>query len=432
MKKILLSLVAICFVAGTLQAQISITTSSLTYSQNFNTLPDSTPSGQSAAFNLVGWQLDERGTGNLANDSIKAGIGSTNSGDTYSYGIAIGNSDRALGSLASGTVRSCYGAVFTNNTGVAIDSIMISYKGEQYRSGDSANTYPDTLYFAHSGTATVIDSSMAAWTAEPALNYLSSVTNLQGTVIAGVATSISYKLDVNIPVGGTFAIRWLDNNQIGSDDGLAIDDLVMNFIMTGGNPLTPPVQVSSTPADNSTAVPVSTTAIQLNFDQPVTLGSGNIVVRNLTSGSNQTVVVPSAAVSASGAVVSIISGVTLECGQEYAINYDAACFTANGLNSAGITNNTDLNFATEVCTSVENVTIIPNNLIAYTTSNSVVLTTKQDAGNFTITNAYGAVIAKGKVGTNNTSLSTESWAKGIYFINAVIAGNKYISRVSVQ
>jgi hypothetical protein len=431
MKKILLSIAATCVLALVANAQISVTTSTLTYTQTFDSLPDSTASGQSAAFNLAGWKLDERGTGTLANDSIKANTGSSNGGDTYSYGIATGNSDRALGSLASGSVRSAYGAFFVNNTNAVIDSILIKYNGEQYRSGDSANTYPDTLYFAYSNTATVIDSTSAAWTAEPALNYLSTVTNLQGAVVPGTSTAIMYKLDVNIPVGGTFAIRWLDNNQIGSDDGLAIDDLVMNFIMTGGNPVTAPVLIATTPADNAQGVPVSTTSMQLSFDQPVTIGAGGFIIKNITDGTNQTVVLPNANVTVAGSVATV-SGINILCNKQYAVNYVGACFTANGLNSAGISNDADLNFAAEICTSIDNETIVPNNLIAYTTSNTVVLTTKQDAGFYTITNAYGAIISKGKVGTANTVLNTESWAKGIYFVNAVIGGNKYVSRVSVQ
>jgi hypothetical protein len=431
MKKILLSIIAACAIASAAQAQISVTTSALTYSQNFNTLPDSTGSGQSAAFNLAGWQLDERGTGALANDSIKAGTGSANSGDTYSFGIAVGNSDRALGSLASGSVKSSYGAIFKNNTNAVIDSILIKYNGEQYRSGDSANTFPDTLYFAYSNTATVIDSSLPNWTAEPALNYLSSVTNLQGAVVPGTSTAIMLKLDVNIPIGSTFAIRWVDNNQIGSDDALAIDDLQMNFIMTGGNPITAPVQIASTPSDNATGVPASTTSMQLSFDQPITIGSGSITLKNTTDATNQTIAVPSSGVTVAGSVVTV-SGITLLCNKQYAVNYGGACFTANGLNSAGISTDADLNFAAEVCSAIDDVTIVPNNLIAYTTSNAVIVTTKQDAGLFTITNAYGATIAKGKVGTANTVLNTDSWAKGIYFINAVVSGNKYVSRVSVQ
>jgi hypothetical protein len=427
MKKIILSLCAVAALASIAQAQISVTTSSLNYFQSFNGLPDTTASGTSAAFTLAGWQLDERGTGLLANDSIKAGNGNSNGGDTYSYGLAAGNTDRALGSLASGSVRSSYGAVFTNNTGTALDSVIITYLGEQYRCGDTI-TKPDTLYFHYSTSVTTIDSQMTGWTSVPSLDFLSPVTNVVG-VVAGASTSLTQKIAVSIPVGGSFAIRFLDNNMGGSDDGLAVDDLAIQFVMQGGNPVTAPVAVSTTPGDNSTNVLMTTTSATVTFDQPITLGSGNITINNITDGTNTSVVVPSAAVTVAGATATI-SGLNLVCNKTYAIQYNGPCFVANGLNSAGINNNTDWNFAMEVCSALSDVKAV--SVSALYVNGQVILATPKNAGQFVIANASGVVVSRGAINSSTTKIDVEGLAAGIYFVRVNLDGKLGVAKFALQ
>src|SRR5438045_882799 len=66
-----------------------------------------------------------------------AACGGIASGAVYSYG-AVNSTDRALGSLASGSVSPMYGAVFVNNTANTYTAFTVSFTGEQWRRGTGA------------------------------------------------------------------------------------------------------------------------------------------------------------------------------------------------------------------------------------------------------------------------------------------------------
>ena len=107
--------------------------------EDFNSLASS---GTSSA-TPTGWGFSESGTN--ANTTYTAGTGSSNTGDTYSFGT---NSDRALGGLQSGSLVPTIGAAFVNNTGTTITSLTITYTGEQWRLGATGRT--DRLDFQYS------------------------------------------------------------------------------------------------------------------------------------------------------------------------------------------------------------------------------------------------------------------------------------------
>src|SRR5215204_2572297 len=90
---------------------IAVTAGAVT--QDFNTLnpPATTPAG---------WGFVETGTN--ANAAFSTGTGSSNTGDTYSFG-ATGSPDRAFGGLQSGSLVPTIGARFVINTGGAITSL---------------------------------------------------------------------------------------------------------------------------------------------------------------------------------------------------------------------------------------------------------------------------------------------------------------------
>src|SRR5258707_143729 len=95
-------------------AQSCVSLTNLTpYTQNFDTLASSGTSSTVPA----GWAFAETGTN--ANTTYTAGTGSSNIGDTYSFGAAAGT-ERALGNLQSGSLVPTIGACFTNNTGGSI------------------------------------------------------------------------------------------------------------------------------------------------------------------------------------------------------------------------------------------------------------------------------------------------------------------------
>src|SRR5688572_24770916 len=103
------------------------------YTQNFNGLSNTAGSTTNDLNNdpqpLPGWFLNEIGGGARDNDQYAVDTGGSNTGDIFSYGSA-GSTDRALGSLQSGTVIPSFGAQFTNTTGETITELAIAYTGE--------------------------------------------------------------------------------------------------------------------------------------------------------------------------------------------------------------------------------------------------------------------------------------------------------------
>ena len=150
MKRIILALFLIapfCFLAVNSIAQISISSLTTSYTQNFNTLKSSSGSSNSLP---TGWRLAE--SGSSANSSYYVDAGSNTTGDTYSYGSS-NNSERALGTLQTANLISTIGAQFKNTTGQNITSITISYTGEQWRCGTTGRG-SDRLDFQYSLNAT--------------------------------------------------------------------------------------------------------------------------------------------------------------------------------------------------------------------------------------------------------------------------------------
>ena len=88
-------------------AAISLTAAGTAYTQNFNALSNTAGSTTNDLNNdpqpLPGWFLNETGLGARDNDQYAVDTGGSNTGDVFSYGAA-GNTDRALGSLQSGTL----------------------------------------------------------------------------------------------------------------------------------------------------------------------------------------------------------------------------------------------------------------------------------------------------------------------------------------
>ncbi|MBL8655935.1 MAG: PEPxxWA-CTERM sorting domain-containing protein [Altererythrobacter sp.] len=196
----------------------SYTLTTTTYSQNFDGLAASGTSQSLPA----GFQIVENGTGNAADGFYAAGTGSSNVGNAFSFG-ASGSTDRALGSLTSGSIGPIwFGGVFTNGLAGAIESLAFAYTGEQWRSGTSTN---DGLTFQFSLDATDLESG--TWVTYAGLNF-TPTNNTNAGAINGHAfgTAISGTIsDLSIGQGQRFGFRWADVDSAGSDHGLAVDDL---------------------------------------------------------------------------------------------------------------------------------------------------------------------------------------------------------------
>jgi len=279
------------------QITTPISLTSGTYTQDFNTL---TNTGTTGTVTPPGWGFAETGTN--ANTSYGISNGSETGGNTYSFG-PTGNTDRAFGGLQSSNLIPTIGAAFTNNTGLAITSITITYGGEQWRLGTAGRA--DRLDFQYSLNATSL--STGSWTDVDNLDFSSVNTTTVGALDGNTnKTTISHTITgLNIPAGATFYIRWSDFNAANADDGLAVDDFQLSF---SGSSVVNTVSVASNtnaaePATNGSftvtlnnAAPAGGVAISYTRNGTATFGS------DYTDPQNGSITIPEGATTANIAI----------------------------------------------------------------------------------------------------------------------------------
>lgn len=259
------------------------------YSQNFNTLSNTSTtafapySTVDAGFTVVGQKQS------INPDTYLVGTGTGNTGGLYSFG-ASGSTDRALGSV--GSDNAVAGGFFTsvrlrNTTGSTVNAATVSYAGEQWRFGGNVDD-KQRLQVQYSLT----DGGL--WVDVPSLDFVSPVVAHPNPVFPSTPPSTALALDGNLAGnrqvltatlggigGGVFAagagklnwqsgqellIRWIDINDGGNDNALAIDDVSVRSLTTGGT------------AAEFSPVGVTTTATSINFDSlgnPTTAGANN-------------------------------------------------------------------------------------------------------------------------------------------------------------
>lgn len=230
-----------CLLAGVAGAQISLTGTAPTYTQDFNTLLNSgTANAWASNSTLNGWYV-ERGAGSTAGTSVAAyaaGTGSASTGGLYSFGPAS-NTDRALGSINTNALGNfAYGVRFVNNTGGYITSMKVSYAGEQWR--NAGNTSTQKLTFAYKAGGTDLSSLDATsltnggFTAVSALDFTSPVASATAGAVDGntnrtVFTEILITFASPIADGNEILLKWFDFNDSGNDHGLSVDDFGISF-----------------------------------------------------------------------------------------------------------------------------------------------------------------------------------------------------------
>jgi hypothetical protein len=232
---------------------VSYSSTGGTYTQNFNGLPNTgafnTTGFGSGPFylsecpvgsgNLSGWQYGRTG-GTGTDVKFNFDNGSATTGAVYSYGTSAA-SDRALGSLSTGTTINNYGLVLTNNTPDVLTSVTISYTGEQWRNGGGTGI-PNTLLFSYSLNGTGILNG--TYTPVPALDFVSPTVSTTAATLDGnlpanqTAKTATFTLNGNWIPGANLVLRFDDPNDISNDHGLAIDD----FSFTAVQATTPSVQ----------------------------------------------------------------------------------------------------------------------------------------------------------------------------------------------
>lgn len=187
--------------------------------EDFNTLASS---GTTNTVVPAGWYFYETGTN--ANTTYRADSGTGATGDTYSYG-ATSSTERAFGTLLSGTLTPTIGACFANNTGGTINSLTVTYTGEQWRQGAAGRQ--DRLDFQYSLNSASL--STGTWVDVNTLDFLApnfgaGTGAYDGNAAANRVVESQVITGLSIAPGATFWIRWTDFNATSSDDGLAVDE----------------------------------------------------------------------------------------------------------------------------------------------------------------------------------------------------------------
>ena len=248
----------------------TITALGVPLTENFDTLA-STGTGVAWADNstIPGW-YSTRATYN-------AGTGSSNAGALYSFGAAAAT-DRALGSVASGSTTTVFQAArLTNNTGASITALDISYVGEQWRNGGNTNAHTLTFQYqvANAGVVTGANSPATGWTTFAPLNFTGPVATATAAALDGNAaanrTALSATLAVTVNADQEIWLRWQDPDDAGADHGLAVDDF---SVTANGVPADPaPAVASTSPSNGAADVPVGS-AVVINFSESVDATAG--------------------------------------------------------------------------------------------------------------------------------------------------------------
>lgn len=206
-----------------------------TYSQSFDSLTSGTASSAWANDStLAGWSLFRANGGAIG--TYAGTDGNTTSGSFYSFGTT-GSSDRALGGLASGGAYfgspasgavAGYIALALKNTGsTGINSFTLSFDGEQWRNGGNTTKQTATLQYGFGNNF----SDVSSWTAAgSAFNFTSPIATstaavLNGNAAANRVANLGGTVTTSWAAGDTLWLRWIENNDVGNDHGLAIDNL---------------------------------------------------------------------------------------------------------------------------------------------------------------------------------------------------------------
>lgn len=237
MKKLLFTFLLFMFYlsqTGIVSAQI-LMNSSGSYFQDFNTLVSSGTGTWTDNSSISNWFWQSTATGT----TYTVDNGSSNSGGRKSYG-STASTDRAMGSLGSGSATVAYGILLKNTSGGTITDIKISYTGEQWRNG--GNTSVQALSFFYKTSTSIITdltpSSNTNWTPFTSLNFNSLINTSTAAALDGNASSNKTIL-TDIPITGItinndeyLMLRWQDVNDAGNDHGLSIDDITITWTIS--------------------------------------------------------------------------------------------------------------------------------------------------------------------------------------------------------
>jgi hypothetical protein len=211
------------------------------YTQNFSNLPLASTyvsgiTGKGPYFlgsihtGLTGLFIAQTsGSNTVLNFATSAGSNATSG--IFSYGAASGATNaatRGLGSLASSAGSYVFGITFTNTSNTIIDQFEIAFIAAQWRKGGSGKANEWTFSYATSPTNNVVDTLIKK---DTTLNFFSVQTSTGTTALNGLlAINQQQKKDtlfnINWKPGEQLILKWQDKDDIGNDDGMALQQLI--------------------------------------------------------------------------------------------------------------------------------------------------------------------------------------------------------------
>lgn len=260
-------------------------------SQNFDTLPNAgefTFSGKGPyiltdipllANGTTGWSLYQNSGTPLR---FLPGDGSDDLSSFYSFG-GFGGTERALGHISNSGRNARFHWVLRNDSGSTITEFTIAFAGEQWRDGGSGN--PNEMRFYHRINSTFPNlTSTAGDQQENALTLFSPVSGGPSGELDGNAPGNRTELSGTIS-GISWApsefltLRWQDREDPGSDDALAIDDVLFYAPTSAAAP-----NVATTSPENGASPVLPNAEIKVTFDQPVTATDSWFTLSGSSSG----------------------------------------------------------------------------------------------------------------------------------------------------
>ena len=236
-------LLFVLIVTKSSSAQQSIATAGTAVTQNFDGMGTSATATLPTGFRVnttANWNTGTAATTVAAGTTGTGVLTGSSAGGTYNYanGVTASSTDRALGFLNTGGFSSPRNIIyaFTNNTGVTVTSINISFDYEKYRSGSRAFDWT----FFHGATATAVNTAAT----DGNQSYAADANN---TTIFNPPTSIAKTVTItglSIANGATYYLAWTFTGVGGSTNGQGIG--IDNFSITLNPILTPTLNPSPT------------------------------------------------------------------------------------------------------------------------------------------------------------------------------------------
>jgi hypothetical protein len=185
---------------------------------------------------VTGWYAKTDATASIA--SYGAYTGSQNPAGLYAFGVEGINplSDRALGMVTTndftgpaGSGKGYIGWRIRNNTGSTIESITVTWTGEQWLRQNNSNAH--TLDLDYQVGNLVTDLTAGTWTSASSM-FTSPITGDSGTTLLDGNASANRVVDIEAIISGLsidpnqeIMLRWVDLNDTGTDHVMAIDDV---------------------------------------------------------------------------------------------------------------------------------------------------------------------------------------------------------------